>query len=489
MLTRRGPAATAIAAVLLVVAWVLTWRPALDPDLWWHLALGDLILADGVIPTTEPWSWWSAGRPIVAHSWAWDALVATLYATGGSVALSVLAALLSGVVVWLLWSLLRLTAHHVSVVVRALLVVAAVVSALVFWSPRAQLIDLLAVLAIVLVLSRHVRGARAAGLIALPVIAIAWANLHGSAAPAGLAACLLVGGLGVLIGERTGRWPRRPRPALVLAGAAALGALLVNPYGPGLIAYPLDAGVASAFSRDIAEWAPPDLAAPGLLGFTLALVVAVVALVLPGRRPGDPIVVLLAAAWTGLALTSARFVLVAGPLLVLAVGPALASALPTRARGQATGPDRRATRVILATSALVIIAILAVGSTLILPSTQTRLVAAAFPVDATARLAASDCGGRLLNAYDWGGYVLRHTSREVGAYGNSPGDVVAIQADLEALRIDPTPVLDEHDVGVLLLKPASPLAVWARGASGWRVVLDDGEALVGVRADDPCQIL
>ena len=109
-----------------------------------------------------------------------------------------------------------------------------------------------------------------------------------------------------------------------------------------------------------------------------------------------------------------------------------------------------------AASALVIAAILVVGSTLIVPATQDRLVAAAFPVDATARLAASDCDGRLLNAYDWGGYVLRHTDREVGAYGNSPGDVVATQADLEALRVDPRAFLDEQDVEVTLLKADWP---------------------------------
>ena len=53
---------------------------------------------------------------------------------------------------------------------------------------------------------------------------------------------------------------------------------------------------------------------------------------------------------------------------------------------------------------------------------------------------------------------------------------------------DPRPFLDERDIGVALVRAASPLATWFRTAAGWRVELDDGLAVIAVRADDPCQI-
>ena len=484
-----GPAGRAVAAVLLVVAWVLTWRPALDPDLWWHLELGDRIVATGAIPTIEPWSWWSAGRPILAHSWAWDVGLATVHGWAGLLGVSLVGVVLGGLAVALAWWLVRLTTPTVAAPIQALIVVVAAASAVVFWSPRAQLVDIAAVLALTGLFVDYARTGRARRLVALPLIALLWANLHGSAAPAGLLAVLVVGSAGLLLGERLGTCPDRPKRPLVLAGLAAVVALLVNPAGPALLAYPLDATVASAFTRAITEWAPPDLSAPGLLIFRLTLAAAVIALALPARRSGDPIVLLMAAAWTVLALGSARFVLIAGPLLVLAIGPVFASLLPRRAATGESGLDARGLAVIRMASALAIVAILVVGTTLIAPATQTRLQAAAFPVDVTARLEAADCRGRLLHAYDWGGYLIRHTDREVSAYGNSPGDIVGTQADLEAVRVDPRPFLETQDVALALLKADSPLAAWFRSAAGWRVALDDDQALLAVRGDQlDCQI-
>lgn len=50
---------------MLAAAWVATWRPQVDPDAWWHLALGDRILATVAIPSVEPISWLTTGDRFV----------------------------------------------------------------------------------------------------------------------------------------------------------------------------------------------------------------------------------------------------------------------------------------------------------------------------------------------------------------------------------------------------------------------------------------
>jgi hypothetical protein len=480
------------ALLLLAVAWVLTWRPALDPDLWWHLELGREILGTGRIPASEPWSWWTTGQPFLAHSWAWDVLVALAFDVGGLLAVSLLGMAVSGVAVGLLWGWLGLAGPDLPLVARAGLVVAAVLTAVVAWSPRAQAIDLVAVLALALVWRWYLRDRRAPMLAALPVVAILWANLHGSAAPTGVVATLLACGIATLVGERLGAWRAVPRWPLVVASGLALAGLAINPAGLALVAYPADPAVASAFHPAIAEWRSPDLLALGYLPFTGVLAGSVAALIIPSTRRRmlrEPLLLALAVGWTLAALVAARFVLLAGPLLVVAAGPAIVSALRSGSAHRARTTALPTPALAWTIAALASLVVMGAGWTLIAPATQARLVDGRFPVAAADRLAAAGCEGRLLNGYDWGGYLI-HRGFAVGAYGNSPGSVVDIQAALEAGTADPGPVVADLDIDLALVSGAGPFADWFRAADGWRIAIDDDQALLAVRRDlGTCQRL
>ena len=480
-----------VALLLLVVAWVLTWRPALDPDLWWHLAVGARILDGGGIPTTEPWSWWTGGAPFLAHSWLWDLASALAFRAGGLVGVSVLGAAVSGAAVLLLWLLLGLARPSLSPIVRALLVVGAVLTAVVAWSPRAQALDLVAVLGVVVAWGTYVRGGGPRILVTIPGTALLWANLHGSAAPTGLAATLLACWVGTYAGERLGSWPMRGHRPLGVASLAALLALVLNPAGFRLLTYPLDPTVASAFNPAITEWRMPDLLSLAYLPFTIVLVGTVVAIVIPAVRRhlmADPVLLLLALGWTVAALLAARFVLLAGPLLVALTGPAVVELArrPARAAPDLAGLVPRPAWLLTGLAAIVVAA---AGWTLIAPTTQDRLVAARFPQAAADRIQSAGCAGRLLNAYDWGGFLLSR-GIEVGAYGNSPGWVVDAQAGLEAGATDPAAVLAEHAIDLVLVHADGPLGGWLRAQPGWRIALEDDVAMLAVRQDhDDCQML
>ena len=82
----------------------------------------------------------------------------------------------------------------------------------------------------------------------------------------------------------------------------AVAATLVNPYLFRLWTYPLDRGVASAFSPAIVEWRPPDLAAPELFVARLLLPLALVVLWRSRASVAHPFVILMAAGWTFAAL-------------------------------------------------------------------------------------------------------------------------------------------------------------------------------------------
>jgi len=107
LLRDDGPMGRSLAAVVLAVAWVGTWRPQVDPDAWWHIAIGSSITETGRIPTVEPFSWLTAGERFVAHSWLWDVLMAEAWRAAGATGTSLLVLPATALIVWLLWLRLR----------------------------------------------------------------------------------------------------------------------------------------------------------------------------------------------------------------------------------------------------------------------------------------------------------------------------------------------------------------------------------------------
>jgi hypothetical protein len=492
-----------IAAVVLAAAWVATWRPQLDPDAWWHIAIGESIAATGAIPSTEPFSWLTAGGPFVAHSWLWDVLLAAAWRAGGATGTSLLMLPVTAIIVWLLWRLMGLAAPGVPPLGRAALVLAAVVVTLPTWAPRAQTLDVAFVLAAVLVLARYLHLDDRRGLVALPVLGLLWANVHGSAILA-LPACVVIALVVRPLGVRWAAWPRRAVGPIAAAGLAGVAVTFVNPYGPWLLVYPFDRAVASAFSPAIVEWGSPDFGPLELLPFRVLLAALLLVAMWITARSRDPFLLLTAAAWVFAALGSVRFVAIAGPLLVVALAPAVGVALGqwlgatestegTAERegaegaggteGVEPGTSRPSPALAFAVAAVAIAAIVAAGWLIIDPPRQDAAIARRLPVAAVASIEASGCTARLLPSYGWAGYVTWATGRQVGAYGNSAEGPVMDQARLEAVVVDPRPWLDDHEVGAVLVPGDGPLSHWLDEADGWRLAYRDPQATVHVVED------
>jgi hypothetical protein len=364
------------------------------------------------------------------------------------------------------------------------------VAALPAWAPRAQTLDVALVLATVLVLARYMRHGELRPLVALPVIGLLWANLHGSAILA-LPAILALALATQPAAARLGDWPARTVLPVLAAGTAAMVAACVNPYGPALLLYPTDRTVASAFIPEIVEWRPPDLTAAGLLPFTALLVVAGSVLITRRGRP-DLFILITTGAWTIAAVWSARFIAIAACLLVVAtVATIEAARYRGVARGEVPGapPDSPASRALRTMTALASITVLAAGWTLISPGAQDAAIRHRLPVAAVDALTAAECRGRLLVDYGWGGYVIWSADRDVGAYGNSAERAVRAQLAVESLAMDPTAWLLAHEVDVVLMPRDGPLSRWLDQAIGWQRRYEDEQATIHIRQDrDDCSI-
>src|SRR5215470_8717684 len=79
-------------SMALAVLTVLTVRGRFDdPDMWWHLKVGEIIWTTHAIPHADEYSFTAANHAWVAHEWLSEVIIYAAYRAGG----------LTGLMVWL----------------------------------------------------------------------------------------------------------------------------------------------------------------------------------------------------------------------------------------------------------------------------------------------------------------------------------------------------------------------------------------------------
>jgi hypothetical protein len=456
-----------------------------DPDVWWHIRLGQWILDHHAIPTGELFSYTAQGNSLTAHEWLADVIFAGLYAAGGIfvVAIAAAAAAWSG---FLAIALLLLRRGVRPLAVAAALALGAKAAEPVLGT-RPQVVTFALTAWTLFLADTYLReGGRRRWLI--PPLMLVWANLHAG----------FVSGLGVLVAilaiealrPRLGgvRLPSERLKGLVTVTAVAALAACVNPAGPGLYRFALFVS-ATESRKAIVEWQSPDFHQAGLLAL-LGLVVTLV--VLMGVRRPDLRDAVLAGAGVALVLVAVRNTAVAVALIL----PAWATAADS-AGGLLlfSGRQRRRT-VTPATVGLggvvLLIGVLGAGLTVAraAQAASPQGVGAAYPTCAARLLATADRPQRVFAAYGAAGFLILRDfpSTRVYEYGESISlgdgvfdDYVRIAGGAQdppsAMRL-----LDASATSAVLVGP-SALTVELRASPGWRYVTSDGGLELFVRGD------
>ena len=480
----RHTALGARASALLIVAPFLTliaitfWLGQTDPDYWWHVRTGQLILDTGQLPRTDPFSFTSAGEPWVTHEWLTEVLFALIARHVGYIGNVALCATLGTGSALAIWA----TARRRGLGPRAatLLMVWAFAIMLPLANVRPQMVTMLGLALTALLLTRY-RDGDGRALWFLPPLLLLWVNLHG-----GYVIGLVLLGL-TLVGETIAAILARPRGArplprppvpLLVATVVAVLATLVNPHGVEALRYPFTyIGTGNASQRFIAEWQSPDFHNAAFLPLAASLLLGL--LVGYARRPVRPTDVLWTLTLTLMALQSTRH----APLYAIVILPLLGA----RLRAWAPGWPRplRRLRAPLATAlplfgwTFLVVglgALLAGGAALPL-QTGAAPRADGYPVAGAAYLRAHpELRGNLFNTYSWGGYLIDqlYPARRVFIDGRADvhGDALVTRARAtERLAPDWRASLAGWDIQLVLVERDGPLATALRDDPGWREVL------------------
>ena len=237
-----------------------------DPDYFWHLRTGQLIVDNLAVPMTDPFSFTKEGADWVAHEWLGEVIIYGAVSTGGyGLALAIFATVALGALLLTYRTSLSLGASRNAAMV---FFVWAGVMTFRYWTVRPQAFTWLFFAAFIAICLEHKSG-RANRLWLLPMLTILWANLH-----LGVMFGLAVVGLYALSQtlERFVWKQEVDLKSIYLALGASVLATLVNPNPLELLLYPLQYIEPGNTNVElIAEWQSPNFHDAAFFPLALAM--------------------------------------------------------------------------------------------------------------------------------------------------------------------------------------------------------------------------
>jgi hypothetical protein len=469
---------TMLASVLIVLA-VFTVRARFDdPDMWWHLKMGEIIWTTHTIPVTDVFSYTTNHQASIPQEWLAQVSIFGAYRFCGG---------FSGLMLWLcVFASALLIAGYVLCSVYSGNSKVAFVGALTIWcfstvglAIRPQMIGYLFLIGeLILIELGRTRNTR--WFFCLPILFAVWINCHSSFVLGLIVAGVLV--FSSFFNFRAGslvstRWDPQLRWKLSWALILSVGALFLNPVGIKQILYPVDTILHQNIGLgNVDEWQPTQMT--GERGIALMAVLLCILLLAVIRRSDlfwNELLLLVVGTWLG--VSHVRLLFAFGIL----TAPILSRQLSTL--WEAYDPERDR---IWPNAALIGLSFLV--AVLAFPNQQAlqRQVEQFSPVKAVEFIKSSHLSGPMLNEYGYGGYLI-WALPEHPVFVDGRADVFEWSGVLgefgnwATLQSDPNLLLQKYKVNFCLLGARSPMTRVLPLLHEWKIIYSDSNSVILVR--------
>ncbi|MGB7925019.1 MAG: hypothetical protein WCF57_17395 [Pyrinomonadaceae bacterium] len=480
--------------VLMTIMFMGAARPIFDPDFWWHLQTGQLIVETRTIPHADIFSNIFFGREWVTHEWLSEAIIYLIHRPLGYGGLIVTFALVIVAALWLAYRRCAVRAGHPGVAGLALILGA--LAAASTWGTRPQMFSFLFASVFISMLDAYARRGSGRFIWWLVPLIILWVNMH-----AGFFLGLVLIALtitGMLLdqwlgqGEQPAGLLKRVRPLCFVLAACVL-CVSLNPSGARIYLYPFETLTSQAMMNYIQEWLSPDFHKLMFLPLAVLIFATYTALALSQKRARlSELMLLCATAYAS--LRSARnipfFALVAMPVFAehfwnwITLYPrARWLTLPEKREEGSHIPLKLALNVLLLIAIPVSLCVFRVSSVV---ATQSNSEAENFPVAAVQHIRANHLPQPIYNDYGWGGYLIWKLYPDYKVYIDGRADVYGDAFLQEYLKThdgigDWRAPLDRHAIRTVLIKPQAPLASLLSQDAAWAKVYEDHQAVIFVK--------
>jgi hypothetical protein len=457
-------------------------RSATDPDLWWHLRTGQLIVQTHAVFHTDPYSFTRFGQPWVDHEWLAQVLMSSFYRlTGWGGLIAGFAAVIATAFMVVFW---RCPGRPYVAGVTTLLGAFASAPS---WGVRPQMLTLLLASVLLLILERSYE--RPTLLWWTPALMLLWVNLHaGYALGIALMGLFLIGdALDLAFGFKDVLATRFQ--ALALAIVFCIAVVPINPYGAAMYGYPLETLRSRAMQSYIGEWYSPDFHQHRYLP-ALAMILTTVALPALSSLHLRPREVLLLSVTTYAALRSVRHI----PIYALVAIPILSAMLlawlqerPVAKRFERKQSPMTTVKTLVNAALLAGFLVFTVVRVRYVTLGQPRAEAKELPAAAVSFIASQRPPAPILNHYNWGGYFIWRLYPEyrvyidgrADLYGDGFMDDLAITYYLrgDAWRYP----FAKWGIRTVVLPPDAPVVTALRVSPEWETIYADKQAVVLTR--------
>lgn len=449
-----------------------------DPDVWWHIKVGETILQTHRLPVADPYSFTVPGAPWIAYEWLGDVLLGVTARWGGLRALDLLFLLAGSAILLALYAYATLRSGNskAGVAASAVLLFFATAS----FGLRPQMLSYLFLILTLIALELFRRG-KPRALWFLPFIFLLWVNSHGLfLVGLGMMGVYWASGLAEfrLGGIEARRWTSAERVRLELVFLLSLVALTVTPYGTELAVYPFDLALNQPLvTKVILEWKPMSFGMLGgkvFLAMLLGLLLAQVVLRLTWRLE-ELVLFLFGVTMTCLHI---RFLILFVPFVVPVLSTLLARWVPPYDRSK----DKYALNALL-------MVLIAAALAWYFPSRQDleRKTAGHFPVQAVEYLRRHAVPGPMFNTSEFGGYLIGTLgpAHKVFIDGRADiyqrGGVLADYLHIALTKPGALAVLDGYHVQSCLINQNTALVTLLAATGQWQAIYQDGMSVIFVR--------
>ena len=470
-------------AVLVLGLFALAARNVADPDVWWHLRTGQLIIQNHQVFHADPYSFTRAGQPWINHEWLSEVAMYSLCWLAGWGGLIVGFAAIIAVS-----SLLVYMRSPGRPYVAGIFTLWGAVASAPILGVRPQMFSLLLASIFLLILERSDK--RPDLLWWTVPLTLLWVNLHaGYFVGIGLMILFLAGNaLELTFGSEDRTQAALNLRNLALMLVACLATVPLNPNGIRMYSYPLETIRSSAIQNYVDEWLSPNFHQARELPFLCMILATLLALGISSRRlRARELLLLLATMW--LALRSARHI----PIYVLIAVPILSRATQSwlEERGFARwfaskGTSPRSRRILVNAIVLAALVVFTFARVRTVIRQQAETEAQHFPTAAVSFMAKQRPPGPIFNDYNWGGYLIGKLypgyrvfiDGRTDLYGDSFVDDFYAAYHLTGGWKG---TIQQWQIRTVILPPDAPLINALQSQADWRQIYADSQAVLLTR--------